>query len=153
MQQQCRVTRMLQYSDLWYNEQSQPECIKQGLLEGIFLIWGHRSNLIRLAQVFLKSLSNFHQKLFQINQLLDAFLGVFWASNSLHDLRGQKNYAHVKTWWRILNKVIEIKNSVECMVWLWCCLFQHGIPVKIMIRLMCLFKTGAFHVKEVPKGQ
>ena len=42
-------------------------------------------------------------------------------------------YAHVTTQ-RIAKKVIEIKISVGCMVWPRCCLFQHGLPVKLLIR-------------------
>jgi hypothetical protein len=40
--------------------------------------------------------------------------GVVLASKSLHDLGGQNQYAHVMTQ-RILNKVIEIKLSVDGM--------------------------------------
>ena len=57
-----------------------------------FLPWDCSSNLIKPAKGFLSLLSNF-QTLFSINQLLCAFFGlqgVFLASNSLHEVRGQK---------------------------------------------------------------
>ena len=57
----------------------------------------------------------------------------FLASNSLHNREIKNNHAHVTTQ-RILNKFIEINFSVGCMVWPWWCLFQHGQPVKILIR-------------------
>ena len=33
-----------------------------------------------------------------------------------------------------MNKFIEVKFSVECMVWLWYCLLQPWLPVKLLIR-------------------
>ena len=45
----------------------------------------------------------------------------------------KNSHAHVTTQ-RILNKFIKINFSVACMVWLWCWLFWHGLPVKIFIR-------------------
>ena len=45
----------------------------------------------------------------------------------------KNNHAYVTTQ-GILDKFIEIHFLVECMVYPWWCLFQHGLPVKIMIR-------------------
>ena len=56
------------------------------------------------------------------------FATAFLASNSLHNCRE----AHVTTQ-RILNKFIEMNFSVGCMVWLWCCLIQDGLPLKLLI--------------------
>ena len=57
---------------------------------------------------------------------------VFLAFNILHNHGGQNNNSHVTTK-RSLNKFIKIKFSVACMFWLWCYLFQHELPVKILI--------------------
>ena len=54
----------------------------------------------------------------------------------------KKCYAHVTTQ-RILNKLIKINFSVRCMLWPWCCLFQHRLPVKILIRLVHIPQTIA----------
>ena len=43
---------------------------------------------------------------------------------------------------RTLNKSIEINFSLGCMVWLWCCLFQDGLPVKILIGLDAYYWGG-----------
>ena len=46
----------------------------------------------------------------------------------------KNNYKHV-TMGGILNKIIKIKFSVRCMVWLWCRLFQVPQPLNILTRL------------------
>ena len=65
-----------------------------------------------------------------------ALTSKFLASNSLHNqwllTMGAKNcYAHI-TIQRILNKYIKI-NFSRFMFWLCCCLFQDGLPVKILM--------------------
>ena len=58
---------------------------------------------------------------------------VFWPLTAFKNID-----AHV-TIQRILNTFTEINFSVECMVWLWCWLFQQGLPLKILIRYLNLF--------------
>ena len=50
----------------------------------------------------------------------------------LHNLGGQKDYAHVITQ-DICNKFIEIKFSVGCMVFPWLRLLDHQVPLKLHI--------------------
>ncbi len=67
----------------------------------IFFIWGRSSNLIGSVRGLMRLLRNFHLILFSVNQLRhDNFglWGVFLASNSLHDLWGQKYYAYLDIW-------------------------------------------------------
>ena len=62
----------------------------------LFFIWGRSSSLI--GPGVFEVVENFLLNTFLINQLFHAFLGlqgVVLASNSLHDLWGQKNHAHV----------------------------------------------------------
>ena len=33
-------------------------------------------------------------------------------------------------------QIIERKKSVDCMIWVWCCLFQNRLPVWILIRYL-----------------
>jgi hypothetical protein len=64
-----------------------------GLKNHNFLPWGCSSNLIGSAKGFWGCWETFIKYFFSINQLLYAFFGlrgVFLASNSLHEVRGQK---------------------------------------------------------------
>ena len=58
-------------------------------------------------------------------------LGGFLAFNRLHDLGGQKKLCSC---YNTNNFKQSHWNKTFCMVWPWCCLFQHELPVKILIR-------------------
>ena len=104
-------------------------CSDLGGCSCIFLTQGRSSNLIWSVRGFLRLLSNFHWTLFSINWLLHAIFdlgGVFLASNSLHDLWGQKNHAHVYPY-RNLRNFSEINFSIGPMVWPWIAVWVHII--------------------------
>ena len=45
---------------------------------------------------------------------------------------------------QILNRFIEFNFSVWCMVWLWCCVFQSGLPVKLLLRYWIMWIKKRF---------
>ena len=57
----------------------------------------------------------------------------FWLLTNSITWEVKNNYVHV-TMEGILNKISQIKHSVECMVWPWCRLFQIQGSLKILIR-------------------
>ena len=60
-----------------------------------------------------------------------------------------KNNHNQVTMKRILDKFIQVKFSVGCMVWQWCCLLQRQLAVKILIkRKRCTYNMCAFLVKS-----
>ena len=60
---------------------------------------------------------------------------------------------------RILNKCIEKRLLVGCIVWPWWCLFQHQLPVEILIRIptvqirtaSCTYILTTFRLKYTNK--
>ena len=84
-QQQHSFAFMLLYSDL------------RRSLGPIFLNWDHSLNLIGPFKRFLRLLSNFDYNLFFNKLTPSCHFCRCLASSSLHEVRDQKNYAHVKT--------------------------------------------------------
>ena len=66
---------------------------------------------------------------------------LFWPLAASMRSEVKNDYAN-DTMQAILNKIIELKFSLECVTWLWCWLFQLWLPVKILIRWECFFLSN-----------
>ena len=70
----------------------------------------------------------------------------YWPLTTTIALEVKNNHVHI-TMQRMLNKFIETKFSLRCMVWPLYCLFQPEGPLKVLLRLATLS-----HAIKVPSG-